>query len=127
MPFVTADEIPYEVVPPWPTATVATGNSLTRTRSVALGDDAASWLASPATPGTAELFTRQPGDSNEDGRFDQRDLVIVLQGGRYLTNRPATWREGDWNEDGVFDPSDIVAALQVSNYLQGPYGVVRER
>jgi hypothetical protein len=119
--FVTVDELPYDTVPPWPSTTVTTGNSLTRARSAALGDDASNWLAAPTTPGIAELFLRQPGDSNEDGRFDQLDVVIVLQSDRYLAIRPATWREGDWNEDGMFNQADIIAAQQEGNYLQGAY------
>jgi hypothetical protein len=55
--------------------------------------------------------------------FDQRDIVLVLQGGKYLTGRPATFAEGDWNNNGVFNQADIVAALQTGNYLQGPYAV----
>ena len=59
---------------------------------------------------------RQPGDANGDGQFDQRDLVSVLQRGKYLTGQPADWSEGDWNADGVFDQLDLVAALQTGNY-----------
>ena len=62
-----------------------------------------------------------PGDANEDGRFNEHDIIAVLRSAKYLTGKPATWGEGDWNGDGVFDQLDIVAALQTGNYLQGPY------
>lgn len=66
----------------------------------------------------------RPGDANRDLRFDQLDIVQVLQAGKYWTGEPATWREGDWNRDGLFDQTDIVAALQTANYLQGPYAAL---
>jgi hypothetical protein len=66
---------------------------------------------------TRHDFTPQPGDANLDGRFDQLDIVLVLQAGRYLTGEPATWDQGDWNGDRVFDQLDIVAVLQAGRYL----------
>ena len=57
------------------------------------------------------------GDATGDGQFNQRDIVQVLQGGRYLTGRDATFAEGDWNRDGVFDQLDIVNALLEDSYL----------
>ena len=62
-----------------------------------------------------------PGDANGDLKFDQFDIVHVLQSGKYLSGTAATFEEGDWNDDGVFDQDDIVAALQTGHYLQGPY------
>ena len=61
------------------------------------------------------------GDANRDGRFDQQDIVQVLQAAKYRTGEPAMFHEGDFNGDGVFDQLDIVAALQTGNYLQGLY------
>lgn len=61
------------------------------------------------------------GDANRDGHFDQRDIVKVLQAGKYLTGQPATFEEGDWNGDDVFDQRDILAALQTGAYVEGPY------
>ena len=74
----------------------------------------------PRRPGPASLEIRIPGDSNLDGRFDQLDIVVVLQPAKYLTGQPATFVEGDWNGDGVFDPLDIVAALADGRYSPGP-------
>ena len=58
------------------------------------------------------------GDANRDGRFDQLDVVQVLQSAKYLTGRPSSWRDGDWNSDGFFDQLDIVFALQSGDYLR---------
>lgn len=59
-----------------------------------------------------------PGDANRDGRFNQLDIVHVLQGGKYLTKQAATWEEGDWNDDGVFDQLDLVAILSTGTTFQ---------
>jgi hypothetical protein len=56
------------------------------------------------------------GDSNGDGLFDQKDIVQILQAGKYNTGQPATFGEGDWTGDGVFDQKDIVAALRAGNF-----------
>ena len=53
-----------------------------------------------------------PGDANHDGIFDQRDLVSILQAGKYLTDQAAVLDEGDFNGDERFDPRDLVFALQ---------------
>lgn len=78
----------------------------------------------------------QAGDANQDYQFDQRDIVMVLGAGKYLTGQPATWGEGDWNTapggrqgrppvgDGLFSQRDIVAAQQSGLYLTGPYAVL---
>ena len=70
--------------------------------------------------GTSSI-TPQAGDANQDGQFDQLDVVVLLQAGKYNTAEAATFEEGDFNGDGSFDQLDIVAALQTANYLQGPY------
>ena len=75
------------------------------------------WLNRDADP------ARLPGDANGDLRFDQADIVQVLQAAKYLTGASATFEEGDWNGDGFFDQLDIVAALQSGNYLTGPNAV----
>ena len=59
---------------------------------------------------------RRTGDVNADGRFDQRDLIAVLQSGKYLSGQSADWTEGDWNGDGLFDQLDIVDVLQADTY-----------
>ena len=57
-----------------------------------------------------------PGDSNGDGVFDQADLVLAFQGGKYDTGDHATFEQGDWNGDGVFDSSDLISAFQAGNF-----------
>lgn len=82
-------------------------------------DDVTNWRPSVTrggSPGTAEPFIPQPGDANYDQRFNQMDLVLALQGGRYLSGERATWGQGDWNGDGVFDPLDVIAAMQTGAY-----------
>ena len=78
-----------------------------------------SWLPSiipGGSPGNANGFLPQPGDANADGKFNQLDIVLVLQAGKYRTRDPASFEEGDWNDDQLFDQLDIVAALQAGNY-----------
>jgi hypothetical protein len=81
------------------------------------------------TAGASEVWSdvRAAGDANTDGRFDQLDIVAVLQAGKYRSNQAASWSEGDWNGDGVFNQLDIVAALQTDNYLQGAYATFRSK
>jgi hypothetical protein len=68
-------------------------------------------------------FNAKPGDATLDLQFDQFDIVLALQGGKYMTGVSAEWAEGDWNGDGAFDQLDIVTALQTGNYMQGPYAL----
>ena len=60
------------------------------------------------------------GDSNGDGKFNQQDIVLTLQAGKYNREEPASRAEGDWNGDGRFNQLDIVAALQTGTYMPGP-------
>ena len=71
------------------------------------------------TPGTPPALT---GDANLDGVFDERDLLQVMQRGKYLDDIPqnATWQDGDWNGDGEFDDQDIVAAFMAGHYRIEP-------
>jgi hypothetical protein len=78
----------------------------------------------------------QPGDANQDLKFDQLDLVQVQVAAKYLSGQPATWGEGDWDGapggepgnppagNGLFDQTDIIAALAAGVYLTGPYAAV---
>lgn len=70
--------------------------------------------------GVASVFAA-PGDANQDGRFDQLDIIQVLQEGKYLTGERADWTEGDWNGDALFDQHDVVLALQAVNYSELRY------
>ena len=78
-------------------------------------------------------YLLQPGDADQDGDFDQDDIVQVQLAGKYLSRRSTTWDEGDWNGgpgggpghppagDRRFNQLDIVAALSAGVYLTGPY------
>jgi hypothetical protein len=113
---VLADRVSYENAAPWPSIVPDSGNSLTRILATQFGDDPSQWHAAPITPGMVDFVMRLPGDSNDDGRFDQLDIVNVLQAGKYLADKPATFTEGDWNGDGLFDSLDIVMVLQSGQY-----------
>ena len=75
------------------------------------------WRASAQVGGSPAAEEPSAGDANQDGQFDQFDIVLVLQAARYRTGGPASWEEGDWNGDGVFDQLDIVIALQTGSFL----------
>jgi hypothetical protein len=82
-------------------------------------DEKTTWRASQipgGTPGGNAPAAPLPGDANQDGRFNQLDIVAVLQANKYLSGQPATWTEGDWSGDGVFDQLDIVGALRTGAY-----------
>ena len=91
---------------------------------------AGSWImdlaGDPLVVGTSERWTNGPGDANQDGQFDQFDIIAVLTAGKYLTGEAASWGEGDWNGDERFDQSDLVLAQQTqpSHYRQGPFSAV---
>ena len=62
------------------------------------------------------------GDSNLDGVFDSKDLVIVFQAGEYEDDlvQNSSWETGDWNGDLDFTSLDLVAAFQDGGFDQGP-------
>jgi hypothetical protein len=68
-----------------------------------------------------KFFQAAPGDSNGDGMIDQVDLILALQGNRYLQGPAATWEQGDWDGDNDFDQFDLVEALATGLYLKGTY------
>ncbi|MFC1757227.1 aspartyl protease family protein [Planctomycetota bacterium] len=62
------------------------------------------------------------GDSNLDGQFDSRDLVVVFRAAEYEDEIEgnSTWSEGDWNGDSEFDSKDLVLAFNYAGYDKGP-------
>jgi hypothetical protein len=117
LPRLVEDEVLYDDLAPWPVAADGSGQSLTRSVADGWGNAAGSWAAAVPSLGTAKLDTSLPGDSNDDGVFNQEDLQQAMEAGKYLSGQPATRAEGDWNGDGVFDQLDIVAALQTGQYV----------
>jgi hypothetical protein len=119
-PRIVVDEVNFSVRSPWPESTDGAGNSLTRTRPDDFGPFSTSWIAAAPSPGSVQFIERLIGDANEDGRFDQSDIALVLQNGQYRSGQAARWSDGDWTGDGVFNQKDLVAALQTGNYLENP-------
>ncbi|MCA9212576.1 MAG: VCBS repeat-containing protein [Planctomycetales bacterium] len=58
------------------------------------------------------------GDSNNDGVFNNVDLIVVFTAGEYFDDIPgnSTFEEGDWNLDGDFNSSDLILAFQARTY-----------
>jgi hypothetical protein len=83
---------------------------------------------------TFQFVRYVPGDVDRDGRFDQLDVVRLLQWGNYLgrqtvANEGNPFRQsetrGVWSPDldfvGQFDQLDVIAALSEDAYLRDPY------
>jgi hypothetical protein len=126
IPRLLEDEVVYNDRVLWAVGADGLGSSLTRVDVTAWGNDPQAWAANDPSPGTIPDFVPLPGDSNRDRQFDQNDIVLVLQAGKYVTGQPATFEQGDWNRDQVFNQLDIVAALQLGHYMQGPYAAQSE-
>lgn len=60
---------------------------------------------------------RPIGDSNDDGVFDNSDLITVFTAGKFENGSEATFDEGDWNQDGLFNSADLVLAFQTGHYV----------
>jgi hypothetical protein len=58
------------------------------------------------------------GDVNRDNVFDQQDLILAFQAGKYESDlvRDATFDSGDWNNDGEFTSADLVAVFVAGGY-----------
>jgi hypothetical protein len=81
--------------------------------------DTAAEISTTTTAATSQFL---PGDANQDHVFDQQDVVMILAGGKYLTQTSASWSEGDFDGNGVFDQVDLVMAQQTACYLQPSCG-----
>ncbi len=66
----------------------------------------------------------EPGDSNGDGKFDEADLALVAEAGKYETGDEATFEEGDWNRDEIFSTGDFVDVFRIGNYVGGQAAAV---
>jgi hypothetical protein len=118
--FLAEDAVTYDDQEPWASRADGYGHSLHRLEATLWGSDPQAWVSAWPTPRAGR---HTAGDADGSGRFDQLDIVRVLQNGKYRTGQLAAWEDGDWNADGVFDQLDIVAALQNGNYLQTGYAL----
>ena len=116
VPLYWVDELTYDNEAPWPTNLLGNGNSLTRVSASEPGFHPSNWTASPASPGSAEFFSRILGDVDRDSLFSQADINQLIQAGKYLSGDPATFEEGDFTGDGVFNQLDIVMALSAGTF-----------
>ncbi|MCA9215523.1 MAG: CotH kinase family protein [Planctomycetales bacterium] len=59
------------------------------------------------------------GDSNLEGIFDSKDLVLIFQASQYedAIEDNSTWETGDWDGDGDFNTRDLVFAFMNSKYV----------
>ena len=57
-----------------------------------------------------------PGDANQDGLFNSRDMISVFQQNCYGDR--AVWPQGDWTVDLRFDSADLILAFQQGTYEQ---------
>ena len=66
------------------------------------------------------------GDVNDDGFFDQLDLVDVFQVGEYEDDLPGNsiYSDGDWNGDRDFTSEDLVFVFRMGGYTVAPPVVV---
>ena len=84
-----------------------------------ISDAAAAYLMKGGVSAWDDL--RLPGDANEDGNFDEVDLMSIMRAAKYETGEAASWRDGDFNADGVVDSSDLLIALRTGRYADGEY------
>jgi hypothetical protein len=105
-PRLYEDELLYDDLAPWPAASDGTGASLQRTATTAFGNDAASWRAGTANPGTVD-FGGAAGDLNSDNIVDGSDIDFLCSalGGPFS----ATF---DFDGSGGLDYDDVVSFVE---------------
>jgi len=62
-----------------------------------------------------------PGDANENGQFNQLDIVQLLSANRYLKGVPSSRAQGDFNGDNQFNQLDIILMLVGNEYMGAPF------
>jgi len=79
---------------------------------------ALAWGVSAQPGGTPGQPGRLPGDVNQDGIFDEADLIAALQAGEYEDSVAdnSSFAEGDWNGDGNFTTADLVYVFNLGLY-----------
>jgi hypothetical protein len=108
LPMLLEDEVAYEAILPWPTATAGSGPSLQRRGSTAWGNDPQSWTVGSvqlATPGVS------PGvDGDSDGLPDAYE--IETYGSTNIVGLPLN---GDTDGDGASDAAEYIAGTSATN------------
>ncbi len=137
VPYVQEDEVLYDDLAPWPVTADGVGtNSLQRRATDAFGNDAASWLAAPSSPG--QLLTSLPGDFDGNGVVDAADINALFV--QMRSNNPDLAFDltgdaavddldrdqliigilgttyGDANLDRIFNSSDLLQVFQAGEY-----------
>jgi hypothetical protein len=128
VPKVLGDEALYDTLSPWPENAGGTGNSIHRVTLIAFGNDATSWSARTASPGTVNFSSIAIGDFNADGKLTTADLDLLVEAvalqsasvfydldddGRvnsaditFLVNNVVAPIRGDYNWDSAVTASD---------------------
>ncbi|TWT36647.1 CotH protein [Posidoniimonas corsicana] len=98
---ITADEVLYDDLAPWPEAVDGQGQSLQRLGATLYGNDSTSWYAAAPTPGAVSFLPALPGDYDGNGTVEQNDYAV--------------WRasygstevlDADGNNDGIVNAAD---------------------
>ena len=104
VPHVLVESVRYSPQPPWPGASLETGQSLHRIQGWEFGDDPGNWRAGAPTPGTC------PGaDTDLDGLPDEWELAYGLDPGSALG---ADGFDGDKDQDGASNGHEALAGTR---------------
>ena len=111
VPYVLMDEVHYSALPPWPTNTQGTGNSLQRVTSLGYADDPANWSSGLPSPGRANRgsFTV---DTDQDGLPDEWEIAYSLAPDDCTAINGAL---GDPDRDGMTNWQEYLAGTDPSN------------
>ena len=129
IPHVTADEVLYDDLTPWPVAADGTGSSLNRTATTAYGNAASSWEAATPTPGLVSIvsasvegrhvfYNNSSFDGNDPDANASDDLAISGKGA-LLPGLPATFAHYTSYSKGInglfIDIADLGSTQLVSS------------
>ncbi len=119
VPYLLADKVKYEDLPPWPVAADGLGPTLQRIVPAAYGNDPTNWTAAARTPGagfgggTSPTVTTQPVDLTVFATHDAMFSVAVSDPG------PVNYQ---WRFNGNVLPGATSATLLLSNVQPGQAG-----